>query len=242
MIVKKMISLVIPCYNESEAIPAVGKRLMMAKDHLKKHGWELEILVVDDGSSDSTVEALQKFPELCVISHHQNLGYGQALKTGFAQARGELLAMMDMDATYDPMNLLDLLNHIQTHDLEVVFGNRLLDDSEFSAWRRFGNRFLGLVFRHFLKLPETDVCSGLRLFSRKFVPDILELPYRGFNLSIAMSGLFLIQSRKCQQIPISYSARLGESKLVSWYEGWTHLYVIFVFWTRSRKSWISIKS
>ncbi len=241
MIVKKLISLVIPCYNESEAIHMVCPRLLEAREALVKRGWELEILVVDDGSSDDTLQKLQSYPMLRIISHSQNLGYGQALKTGFAQAQGELIAMMDMDATYDPMDLVGMLSHMQEFKLEVVFGNRLQDESDFSAWRRFGNWFLGFVFRRFLQLPKTDVCSGLRLFSRVFVPEILELPYRGFNLSIAMSGLFLTRSHRCQQIPISYSARLGESKLISWYEGWTHLYVIFILWMQSRKSWINIK-
>ena len=238
MLEQKTISLVIPCLNELAAIPVVMPRLEIAKQQLQEIGWKLETLVVDDGSSDGTTEALHTYPHLVrVITHAQNLGYGQALKTGFTQARGELLAMMDMDATYDPCDILVLLNHLQTADLDVVFGNRLLPQSDFTAWRRFGNNLFGFLFKHCLKLPDTDVCSGLRLFKRKFVPAILELPYRGFNLSIAMSALFLTRPSKCQQIPISYSARLGESKLLSWVEGWTHLYVIILQWSRSRKSY-----
>lgn len=236
MLEQKTISLVIPCLNEVAAIPVVATRIELAHAQLQQKGWKLETLVVDDGSTDGTSEALQKYPHIIrVITHAQNLGYGQALKTGFAQAHGELVAMMDMDATYDPMDLIVLLNHLQTESLDVVFGNRLLPKSDFTAWRRFGNNLFGFLFKHCLKLPDTDVCSGLRLFKSKFVPAILELPYRGFNLSIAMSALFLTRGgSKCQQIPISYSARLGESKLMSWVEGWTHLYVILLQWTRSR--------
>lgn len=234
---QKTISLVIPCLNELAAIPVVMSRLKAAQQQLKEKGWKLETLVVDDGSTDGTSEALQAHSDLIhVVSHGENLGYGQALKTGFAQAKGELLAMMDMDATYDPVDILILLAHLQAEQLEVVFGNRLMPQSDFTAWRRFGNNLFGFLFRFFLNLPDTDVCSGLRLFKRKFVPAILELPYSGFNLSIAMSALFLVRSSRCQQIPISYSARLGESKLMSWVEGWTHLYVILLEWTRSRKS------
>ncbi len=238
MLEQKTISLVIPCLNEVAAIASVMLRLEIAKEKLSASGWKLETLVVDDGSTDGTPEALQSYPHLVrVITHPTNLGYGQALKTGFAQAKGQLIAMMDMDATYDPIDLLTLLNHYQVENLDVVFGNRLLPNSDFTAWRRFGNRLFGFLFKYCLKLPDTDVCSGLRLFKRKFVPAILELPYRGFNLSIAMSALFLTHSSRCQQIPISYSARLGESKLMSWVEGWTHLYVILLQWTRSRKSY-----
>ena len=238
MLEQNTISLVIPCLNEVAAIPAVMIRLESTREKLDKINWKLEILVVDDGSTDGTPETLQTYSHLVrVITHPQNLGYGQSLKTGFAQAKGQLLAMMDMDATYDPLDILTLLSHLQTENLDAVFGNRLLPQSDFTAWRRFGNRLFGFLFKHCLKLPDTDVCSGLRLFKRKFVPAILELPYRGFNLSIAMSVLFLTRSSKCQQIPISYSARLGESKLLSWVEGWTHLYVILMQWTRSRKSY-----
>lgn len=237
MLEQKTISLVIPCLNELPAVSAVMTRLEIAQQNLLMQGWKLETLVVDDGSRDGSAEALQSYPHLVrVITHPQNLGYGQALKTGFAQAKGELVAMMDIDATYDPNDILILLNHLKTEDLDVVFGNRLLPQSDFTAWRRFGNNLFGFLFKHCLKLPDTDVCSGLRLFKRKFVPAILELPYRGFNLSIAMSALFLARTNKCQQIPISYFARLGESKLLSWLEGWTHLYVILLQWTRSRKS------
>ncbi len=238
MLEQNTISLVIPCFNEVAAISAVMTRLEKAKERLQCSGWDLETLVIDDGSTDGTPQALQAHLNLVrVITHPQNLGYGQSLKTGFAQAKGELIAMMDMDATYDPIDLLTLLNHYQVENLDVVFGNRLLPTSDFTAWRRFGNRLFGFLFKYCLKLPDTDVCSGLRLFKRKFVPAILELPYRGFNLSIAMSALFLTRSSRCQQIPISYSARLGESKLMSWVEGWTHLYVILLQWTRSRKSY-----
>lgn len=237
MVEQRTISLIIPCLNELVAIPTVMARLESAQQILAKKNWKLETLVVDDGSTDGTTYALQFYPHLVrVISHSQNLGYGQALKSGFAQAKGELLAMMDMDATYDPHDILILLEHLQMQKLEVVSGNRLVPQSDFTAWRRFGNNLFGFLFKHCLKLPAVDVCTGLRLFNRKFVPEILELPYRGFNLSIAMSVLFLSRGAKFQQIPISYSPRLGESKLMSWVEGWTHLYVILLQWNRSRKS------
>ncbi len=237
MFEQKTISLVIPCLNEAPAIPSVMDRLHTVQEQLSQVGWKLETLVVDDGSTDSTPEILQQYiSRIKMITHSENLGYGQALKTGFAQARGELIAMMDMDATYDPMDILLLLQQMQKENLDVVFGNRLIPQSDLTAWRRFGNNLFGFLFRHFLKLPHTDVCSGLRLFKRKFVPSILELPYRGFNLSIAMSALFLTSTSRCKQIPISYSARLGESKLMSWVEGWTHLYVILLQWSKNRKS------
>lgn len=232
MVLNQTISLVIPCYNENTAIPVVVKRLESAREQLKKMNWDLEVLVVDDGSSDTTPTELSRHPIFRVITHSENLGYGQALKSGFAQAKGELIAMMDMDATYDPINLVDLLEHLQTKNLDVVFGNRLLPESDFSAWRLFGNRLFGFLFKHCLKLPDTDVCSGFRLFRRQYVPAILELPYRGFNLSIAMSVFFLTHTTRYKQVPISYSARIGESKLMSWYEGWTHLHVIFTQWKR----------
>jgi glycosyltransferase involved in cell wall biosynthesis len=234
----KTISLIIPCLNEVAAIPVVMARLEIAQKQLEDKGWSLETLVVDDGSTDGTAEALNAYPQLVKsITHGQNLGYGQALKSGFTQAKGQLIAMMDMDATYDPVDIIVLLDHMETENLDVVFGNRMLPQSDFTAWRRFGNNLFGFLFKHFLNLPHTDVCSGLRLFKRSFVPAILELPYRGFNLSIAMSALFLCRTSKCQQIPITYSARVGESKLLSWVEGWTHLYVIVLQWSRSRKSY-----
>lgn len=232
MVIKRTISLVIPCYNESTAIPVVMERIETARQFLARQDWNLEVLVVDDGSTDSTPAELQKYSSCRTITHPENLGYGQALKSGFAQAQGELIAMMDMDATYDPVNLVDLLEQLQTKNLDVVFGNRLLPDSDFSHWRLFGNKLFVFLFEHCLKLPETDVCSGFRLFKRQFVPAILELPYRGFNLSIAMSVFFLTTTTRYKQIPISYSARIGESKLMSWYEGWTHLHVIFMKWLR----------
>ena len=97
------LSVVIPAYNEEDGIAEIAHRVLAVRDSLREVGVDdLELLVVDDGSKDRTVEIASGIQGVTMIKHPKNKGYGGALKTGFSQARGELIGFLDADGTYPP--------------------------------------------------------------------------------------------------------------------------------------------
>src|SRR5262249_14873498 len=94
---------VIPALQQERGIGAILERVLAQREPLRASGiGELEVIVVDDGSRDATVERVEAHPDVRLIRHRVNQGYGAALKTGFAEAAGELLAFLDADGTYPP--------------------------------------------------------------------------------------------------------------------------------------------
>ncbi|MGC8782481.1 MAG: glycosyltransferase family 2 protein, partial [Anaerolineae bacterium] len=96
------LSVVIPAYNEEAGIQAVVQRVLATRPQLAAEGLDLELIVVDDGSRDRTAELVAATPAARLIRHRTNGGYGAALKTGFAAARGEWIGFLDADGTYPP--------------------------------------------------------------------------------------------------------------------------------------------
>ena len=97
------LSVVIPALNEEDGIAEIVERVLSIKEPLAEvEVSDLELIVVDDGSRDRTAEIVRSYPEVVLIQHRVNRGYGAAIKTGFRAARGELLAFLDADGTYPP--------------------------------------------------------------------------------------------------------------------------------------------
>ena len=106
------LTVVLPCYNEAEAIPKVIGKLLKSKPDILATGLidDLEVILVNDGSTDGSKEALQDFqPQIKVIDHPTCKGYGRALKTGFSQASGSLIAFFDLDDTCQPIDLIPMI-------------------------------------------------------------------------------------------------------------------------------------
>jgi dolichol-phosphate mannosyltransferase len=121
------LSIVIPCYNEEYAIPRVLPRLENVLETLKKNQQirSAQVLIVDDHSSDQTASLLKNYPWIESLRMPGRSGYGKALKTGFQQASGDLIAFFDLDGTYDPLDLGNLIATLQRVPAEVVSGERL---------------------------------------------------------------------------------------------------------------------
>ncbi len=96
------LSVVIPAYNEEDGIADIVERVLATKPALQASGAGLELIVVDDGSRDQTAAIAATYPEVRLVRHRTNYGYGAALKTGFAQAHGAWLGFLDADGTYPP--------------------------------------------------------------------------------------------------------------------------------------------
>ena len=223
------LSIVIPAYNEEHGIADIARRVLAVKPALVKIGvGELELLVVDDGSRDSTADAAKKVEGVRLIRHSINRGYGAALKTGFGAAQGELIGFLDADGTYPPEYFPQLCEvAMNGHDLAI--GSRMAGaESHMPFTRRLGNLFFAGLLSIVGRARVTDSASGMRVFKREILDRLAPLP-DGLNLTPVMSTRAIHEHIRIAEVPIPYSERVGRSKLSVVRDGSVFLHSIL--WT-----------
>ncbi len=209
----RCLSVVIPAYNEEQAIGAVLERTMAVAPALAEVGLRLEIIVVDDGSGDGTAGVVARCPQVRLLRHPTNRGYGAALKTGFRSARGDLLAFFDADGTYPPEALPELCRPILREEADLSIGCRMAGgESRMPAVRRLGNFLFAVLLTLLGNHPVRDSASGMRVLRRDILPLLYPLP-DGLNFTPAMSARALHEGMRVVEVPITYKERVGESKL-----------------------------
>ncbi|MGQ9491508.1 MAG: glycosyltransferase family 2 protein [Anaerolineae bacterium] len=208
------LSIVIPAYNEEDGIKAVMQRVLGIRPALAAVGVDdMELIVVDDGSRDRTAELVASTPDVTLLQHKRNGGYGAALKTGFAAARGEWIGFLDADGTYPPEHFPALCQVALAQDADIVIGSRMAGAaSRMPLVRRVGN----FIFANLVSLVSaqriSDSASGMRVFKKAILERIYPLP-DGLNLTPVMSTRALHEGLKMVEVPIPYSERAGRSKL-----------------------------
>ncbi len=208
------LSVVIPALNEEEGIAAIVRQVLEIRDALKASGISgLEVIVVDDGSVDSTAHIVEEMPGVHLVRHPVNRGYGAAIKTGFRQAAGDLLAFLDADSTYPPESFVELCRAALRENADVVIGSRRSGtDTGMPAIRRIGNFFWSLLLSLIGNEKVQDPASGMRIIRRGCLPQIYPLP-DGLNFTPVMSTRLIHEGLKVVEIPIPYRERSGRSKL-----------------------------
>jgi glycosyltransferase involved in cell wall biosynthesis len=208
------LSVVIPAYNEEDGISAIVERVLAARPSLMACGvQELEVIVVDDGSQDRTCEIVACNPEVRLIKHEVNRGYGAALKTGFRNAHGDLLAFLDADGTYPPECFPQLCQPIVEKEADLVIGSRMTgSESEMPLVRRVGNTLFATLLSLLGNHRISDSASGMRVFRQGVLAELYPLP-DGLNFTPVMSTRALHERIKMVEVPITYSERVGRSKL-----------------------------
>ncbi len=211
------LSIVIPAYNEEQGIAQIIDRVHAVYGDLLKSGLEeVELLVVNDGSHDKTLQVARDkektVSELRVIDHPKNMGYGAALKTGFNSAQGDLIGFLDADGTYPPECFPELCIKAMNGS-DLVIGSRMAGAaSEMPLTRRIGNWFFANLLTLVGCQKVTDSASGMRVFKRSILEKLYPLP-DGLNLTPVMSARALHENICVAEVPIPYSERVGRSKL-----------------------------
>lgn len=210
------LSIVIPAYNEEDGIDTILRRTHEAAASLTRADERLpdvEVLVVDDGSSDRTAERVRAWPGTRLVSHSRNRGYGAALKTGFLEARGDLVGFLDADGTYPPESFRALCGPILDGNADVTVGTRSrTEDSGMPLLRRIGNSFFAALLSWIAETPTADSASGMRVFRRADLPRLLPLP-DGLDFIVGFATRTLHENLRIVEIPIPYAERSGRSKL-----------------------------
>lgn len=208
-------TIVVPCFNESGAIETTIREILATLE--LSHATTVEIIVVNDGSTDSTRETLDQLvteldgQPLRVIHHSRNLGYGAALKTGIRRSNAELICITDADGTYPNQRIPDLLSMAEQHDM--VVGARTGDDVDYSKIRSLPKLILVPWVSFLCGTTVPDMNSGLRVFRRDLAMNFLNLLPDGFSFTTTITICLLRNRHSVVFTPISYTKRIGKSHI-----------------------------
>ena len=221
----KTVSIVIPALNERDGIEKTIEAI--PKGELERIGYEVQILVVDNGSHDGTGELARQAGAEIVFEPRR--GYGRAFKTGFAHATGDIIATADADATYPVEDIPRLVENLEQEGLDFITTNRfaLMEKDAMSFQNRVGNTILSLAVKLLFWLNMRDPESGMWVF-RKSILDKSRLgsDIWPFSHELKLEACYFNKCR-WKEVPIQYKARSGESKLArAWKVGLTDLFHI----------------
>lgn len=231
----KNISVVMPCYNEQQAIPTIIPRLLDSLEKLKNKNMigEFELIVVNDKSTDNSARLLTKYPEVKVMhTPGENRGYGLALKHGFSEAKSQWIAFLDVDNSYRPEDLEILIKEVESSNSDFIMGSRPFSDVGMTFTRGAGNWLYMFLAKVLYGSHLDDVCTGFRLFHRRHLNDVLQIPEDGLDFSIFLTLKMLVNKVSIRQIPIQYDVRMGDSKLSVVQDGVAFLKVLLTLKVR----------
>ena len=212
------LSVIIPAYNEEDAIGATLREL-------RESCPEVEIIVVDDGSSDRTALVAAGFEGVRVLSHARNRGYGAALKTGIRSTSRPYVAWYDADGQHRPEDLLAVVAPVLKGEKDVVIGVRGRDSARVRD-RVLGKTVLGWVARLVSGERIPDLNSGLRCFSRSVVARYMHLFPDGFSASTTSTLMVLKRGYRVGYVPIVVKQRVGVSTVRILSDGFATLQLI----------------
>jgi glycosyltransferase involved in cell wall biosynthesis len=229
-----LLSVVIPVYNEENFVEALVRRVA-------EQPWRMEILAIDDGSTDDTPSRLQALAEeldnLRLFRHERNAGKGAALRTGFAEVQGDVVIVQDADLEYDPREYGVLLGPILDGRADVVYGSRFLGGPHrvHNFHHYVANRGLTTLSNVLTNLNLTDMETCYKVCRRE-VLEQLDLRSNGFGFDPEFTAQVAALGCRVYEVPISYSGRdYSEGKKIGWKDAVVSLGVIFTAKLRRRR-------
>ncbi|RLJ04049.1 MAG: glycosyltransferase family 2 protein [Candidatus Aenigmatarchaeota archaeon] len=202
----KKISVIIPAYNEEKSIQGTINGI---KNNIKDIKYE--IIVINDGSTDRTLEIIKKIKGIKVISHSTNKGYGAAIKTGLRNSRYDWICIIDADGTYPAEDIPKLLGYIPEYDM--VIGARTKKGAKIPLARKPAKFFLKKLSEYLTKTKIPDLNSGLRIFKREIAERFMNLFPDGFSFTTTLTIACLTNDYRVKFVPINYYEREGESSI-----------------------------
>ena len=227
----KLLSIIIPVYNEEGTIDEVLRRVFVV--NLKD--WKKQVIVVDDGSTDKTPDHLATWKKTCtVILLPENQGKGAAVVRGLREARGDIILLQDADLEYNPTDYPKLLEQFADPRVTVVYGSRFLG-SHLSTMYLYamGNKFVTWITNVLYNTNITDMETGYKVF-RRSVLDAITISAKRFDFEPEFTAKILKSGHQIYEVPISYFGRkFSEGKKLTWRDG------VVALWTLIKWRFIS---
>lgn len=223
----KKISILVPVYNEEKTIKRVIDKLKSIKLPLKK-----EIIAVNDGSKDKTLEILKKVKDIKLISHVKNIGKGAAIRTALRHSTGDIILIQDADLEYNPSQIPILIRPILDEKTKVVYGTRFLRKRN-KNWKiplhYIGNRSLTFLTELLYRSNITDMETGYKIFDKNVIKDI-KIRSKKFDFEPEITAKIRKKGYKIKEIPIEFNPRdFKEGKKITWIDGIKAAYCLIYY-------------
>lgn len=220
------ITILIPVFNEKDSLTK-----LLEKVESVNFGLEKEIILIDDFSTDGTKDLYPVLPYK-VLYHEKNQGKGAALRTGLAEASGDIIIIQDADLEYNPEDYIPLVNLIMSEKADVVYGSRLADNrnaGKFLLLSFLANVTLSLITRLLFGVKLTDMETCYKAFKADVIKDITIESDR-FDFEPEITAKVLKKGVRFAELPISYNARaVSEGKKIGWKDGVQAIYTLFKY-------------
>ena len=222
------VSVIIPCFNEKQTLKKILKKVQNSQIDIK------EIIIVDDHSTDGTVQILKSIqnPLIKIYYHSKNKGKGAALRTGFSKATGDICIVQDADLEYDPADYPGLIKPILENKADVVFGSRFQGGAPHRVvyfWHRIGNGFLTLLSNILTDLNLSDMETCYKIFKTEVIQSI-RIKEDRFGFEPEITAKIAKKNLRIYEVGIAYYGRTySEGKKITWKDGIRAIYCIIKY-------------
>ena len=225
------LTVVVPAFNEAGTIVEVIERL-------RELPFSLQVIVVDDCSTDDTAAIVAGIEGVELISHERNQGKGAALRSAFAQASGRIVVIQDADLEYDPVDIPELVAPIRSGVADAVFGSRLIGGRPQRAhlfWHKVGNKALSLMTNVLYNTTLSDMETGYKAFTLEVLRSIEPLYESDFRIEPELTAKICRGGFRIYEVPIAYYGRsYEEGKKITWRDGFPAVYALVKYRFRDR--------